>query len=150
MPTGKSGPGVEAGPPDTVRGELDAAVAGLRRAGNVEFVARGLLTSAWLRLLTPSTSSGQEEHTSAQEDLDEAWEIAERGPMPLFMADIHLSRARHFGMRNGERGAGNEETKYPWESVETDLAEAERLIGKHGYHRRDEELADAKQALLGR
>ena len=76
-------------------------------------------------------------------------DTAERGPMPLFQADIHLHRARLFGTRNGERGAGNEKTEYPWESVETDLAEAERLIGKHGYHRRDEELADAKQALLG-
>jgi len=37
---------------------------------------------------------------------------------------------------------------YPWESPEADLAAAETLIKKHGYHRRDEELADAKEALL--
>ena len=42
----------------------------------------------------------------------------------------------------------NEEA-YPWESVEYDLAEAERLIHECGYHRCDEELADAKRALLG-
>ena len=35
---------------------------------------------------------------SAQADLDEAWEIAERGPMRLFLADIHLHRARLFGL----------------------------------------------------
>jgi len=31
---------------------------------------------------------------SAKTDLDEAWEIAERGPLPLHLADIHLHRAR--------------------------------------------------------
>ena len=39
-------------------------------------------------------------------DLDEAWEIAERGPMRLFLADIHLHRARLFFR----------EATYPWES----------------------------------
>ena len=34
-------------------------------------------------------------------------------------------------------------------AVAHDLAEAERLIKECGYHRRDEELADAKRALLG-
>ena len=42
---------------------------------------------------------------SAQADLDEAWEIAERGPMPLLLADIHLYRARLF----------HAVTPYPWE-----------------------------------
>ena len=81
--------------------------------------------------------------------LDEAWEIAERGPMPLFMADIHLHRARLFGVRNAECGVGNEEGEaYPWESAEHDLAEARRLIFKHGYLRRKEELEDA-EAVFG-
>jgi hypothetical protein len=62
-------------------------------------------------------------------DLDEAWEIAERGPMPLFMADIHLYRARLFG----DLAA---------------LAAARQLIEKHGYGRRLPELADAEAALL--
>jgi hypothetical protein len=79
--------------------------------------------------------------------LDEAWEIAERGPMRLFLADIHLYRARLFGTRSAECGVRNEE--YPWESPAADLAAAEKLIDKCGYHRRDEELADAKQAILG-
>ena len=43
----------------------------------------------------------------------------------------------------------NEEEKYPWESAEADLAAAEKLINDCGYHRRDEELADARQAILG-
>jgi hypothetical protein len=42
-----------------------------------------------------------------------------------------------------------EELAYPWESQQADLAEARRLIEKHGYWRRKEELEDAEQALRG-
>ena len=95
---------------------------------------RGLLIRAWLRSLTgPRTGP-----VSAKTDLDEAWEIAERGPMPLHMADIHLYRARLFFR----------ETPYPWTSPQHDLAEARRLIFKHGYLRRKEELEDAESAIL--
>ena len=41
------------------------------------------------------------------------------------------------------------EQPYPWQSPQADLAAAERLINDCGYHRRDEELADAKRAILG-
>jgi len=64
--------------------------------------------------------------------------------MPLFMADIHLYRARLFGKRKDEDAM----MKYPWESPEKDLAEARRLIEKHGYWRRKEELEDAEAAIL--
>ena len=58
--------------------------------------------------------------------------------MRLHMADIHLYRARLFFR----------EAQYPWESPQADLAAAEKLINECGYHRRDEELADAKAAIL--
>jgi hypothetical protein len=112
--------------------ELDHAVSGLRRAGQDD-LPRGRLTRAWLRSLTGARIGAE----SAQSDLDEAWEIAERGPMPLFLADIHLYRARLF-LR---------EANYPWQSPQHDLAEARRLIFKHGYLRRKEELEDAEAAL---
>ena len=115
--------------------ELDAAVSGLRRAGQQQELPRGLLTRARLRSLS-GTPTGPD---SAQSDLDESWEIAERGPMPLHMADIHLYRARLFYRA----------PVYPWESPAADLAAAEALINKCGYHRRDEELADAKVVILG-
>ena len=83
-------------------------------------VPKGLLTRAWLR-------SALGDPDGARADLDEAQEIAERGPMPLFLADIHLYRARLFH----DRAA---------------LAEARRLIEKHGYGRRREELADLEEA----
>ena len=55
--------------------------------------------------------------------------------MKLFLADIHLHRARLFFR----------EAEYPWESPA-----AEKLIGACGYHRRDEEMADAKAVILAR
>jgi len=124
-----------------ITNEIQQAVDGLRRAGNQQFIPLTLLTRAWLRRLQGNATG----FDSAQTDLDEAWEIAERGPMPLFQADIHLHRARLF-MRD---------TCYPWDKAEDgtsrgpadDLREARRLIEKHGYGRRREELQDAEEAL---
>ncbi len=131
--------------------ELDAAVDGLRRAGTQDHLPRGLLPRAWCSLAAATQhrvlhqqEQAVEGETSAQRDLDDAWEIAERGPMPLFLADIHLYRARLF----------HAATPYPWavdldgrtRGPHDDLAEARRLIEKHGYWRRKEELEDAEEA----
>lgn len=117
----------------TAISELAAAVSGLRRSGQQDYLPRGLLSRAWLRFLT-GAHTGPE---SAQEDLDEAWEIAERGPMKLHMADILLTRFRLFGMTK---------EKYLWESPEADLKAARELIEKCGYGRRKPELEDAEAA----
>jgi hypothetical protein len=124
---------------DSCRESFRLAADGLRRAGHQQYLPLGLLTRAWLRCLT-GVHTG---HDSAQSDLDEAFEIAERGPMPLFMSDIHLHRARLFGLSK-DRPAN-----YPWTSPQGDLAEARRLIETHGYWRRKEELEDAEAAALG-
>jgi hypothetical protein len=97
-----------------------------------EYLCAGLCTGAWL-------SSRSKEIDEAKKFLDEAWEIAERGLMRLQMADIYLHRARLFFR----------EKPYPWQSPQADLAAAEKLINDCGYHRRDQELADAKLAILG-
>lgn len=76
---------------------------------------------------------------AAAADLDVAWDIAERGPMRLHMADIRLHRARLFFR----------ERPYPWHSAEDDLVAAGTIIRDCGYRRRDEELADARRAILG-
>ena len=118
---------------------LASAVSGLRRAGQARRPPpQGLLTRAWQRSLAGALTYDQAGPESAQSDLDEAWDIAERGPMPLYQADILLTRARLFGLQDSD---------YPWESAQDDLAEAERLIKKHGYGRREGELADAKEAF---
>lgn len=116
----------------TAVSEIAAAMDGLRGACEQDHISRGLLTRSWIRFLT-GTRTGPE---SAQEDLDEAWEIAERGPMPLFQTDIHLHRARLF----------HAVTPYPWHSPRADRAAARALIEKHGYWRRKEELEDAEAA----
>ena len=115
---------------------IEAAVEQFRRAGAQDYLPHGFLTRAWLRFLNGARFGTD----SAQEDLDEAWEIAERGPMRLFMADIHLYRARLFFR----------EKEYPWESPEADLAAARKLIEQCGYWRRKEELEDAERVILKR
>ncbi len=120
----------------SAKSEVGQAVDWLRRSSQQDELPRGLLSRAWLRALSSDPAG-------AQADLDEAWEIAERGPMRLFMADIHLYRARLFGRMKGEGRSMN----YPWESPAADLAAARKLIEQSGYWRRKEELEDAEAAL---
>ena len=114
-------------PESLVTAHLTAAVDGLRKAGTMHHLPRGLLTRAWQRQWMGDASG-------ASLALDEAWEIAERGPMPLYQADVLLTRARLF-------------FRDDLATARTHLAEARCLIDQHGYHRRDEELADAEEAL---
>jgi hypothetical protein len=109
--------------PGDAQPEIDQAVDGLRRAGQSDELPKGLLTRAWLR-------SALNDPDAARADLDEAQEIAERGPMPLFLADVHLYRARFFHDRPA-------------------LVEARRLVEKHGYWRRSEELDDLETMAGG-
>jgi nucleoside phosphorylase/tetratricopeptide (TPR) repeat protein len=100
--------------------EIEQAIAGLHRAGTMDHLPRGLLTRAWLRFL-------EGDKDGAKQDLDEAWQIAERGPMRLHMADIHLYRARLFHDKE-------------------ELKKARAMIEQCGYWRRKEELEDAEEA----
>ena len=104
----------------TCHASLHSAVSGLRAAGTRHWIPTALLTRAWLRVLEGDVAG-------AHADLDEAWEIAERGSMKLFMADIHLHRARLFRDK-------------------AELAKARALIAACGYWRRKEELEDAEAA----
>ncbi len=119
----------EAPPADHV----DAAVDFLRRAGTQDHLPRALLTRALWRCVTGDFAGGRE-------DLDEAFEIAERGPMRLHLADIRLHRARLFGLTPGRPA-------YPWASPVDDLAAARKLIETCGYGRCLGELEDAEAAL---
>jgi len=109
--------------PTPAHQHITAAVDGIRAAGRADYLPYGLLTRAWLRCLS-------EDEAGARADLEEAWEIAERGPMPLIQTDVLLTRARLFR----DRAA---------------LAEARRLIERHGYGRRVGELVDAEEAAAG-
>jgi tetratricopeptide (TPR) repeat protein len=110
---------------------LAQALTHLRRTNDLTYLPLILLTQAWLNQITHHPES-------AQAHLDEAWEIASRGPMPLFLADIHLHRARLFFRSPA----------YPWQSAQHDLQEARRLIETCGYKRRLPELEDAEAAIL--
>jgi tetratricopeptide (TPR) repeat protein len=98
-----------------------AAVNGLRAAGLMNHLPRGLLTSALYHF-------ARGEPALAEKHLAEAQLIAERGPMPLFLADIHLHRARMFCDRD-------------------ELTKAAHLIRTLGYGRRYQELEDAEAAF---
>jgi hypothetical protein len=60
--------------------------------------------------------------------------------MRLYLADIHLHRARLFGL------IANRLADYPWDSARDDLDKARKLIDECGYGRRREELEDAEAA----
>jgi hypothetical protein len=102
------------------KSEIAQAVDGLRRSGYANQIPQGLLTRAWLRVL-------EGDFAGARADLDEAWQIAERGPMRLHMADIHLHRGRLFHAKE-------------------EIQKARTLIEQCGYWRRKEELEDAEVA----
>jgi hypothetical protein len=129
-----------------VAASLQKPADGLRRAAQQQYFPLILLTNAWCFIAEASAQRFRSRGRKASEliaksklNLDEAWDIASRGPMRLHLADIHLYRARLFFR----------EKTYPWKSPQDDLAAAEKLINDCGYHRRDEELADAKKAILG-
>jgi hypothetical protein len=108
----------------------DAAVDTLRQAGTQDYLVAGLLTRAWTHAV------GGRAH-QAIGDLDEAWEIAARGPMRLHHADIHLHRARFF----------HDLDPYPWTSPVDDLDAAQDLIEECEYLRRQSQL-DHTRALF--
>ena len=104
--------------------QVATALERLRLANILDHLPKALLTAA----LYHATLGADPEQ--ARRLLAEAEQIAERGPMPLYLADVHLHRARLFRDRSA-------------------LAEARVLIEKHGYGRRRDELADAEAAAAG-
>ncbi|WP_157640117.1 hypothetical protein [Lamprocystis purpurea] len=85
-------------PPPGPDPEVLAAVAGLRQAGVIDYLLHGLLTAAWSLALSGDPDA-------ARAALDEALQIARRGPMPLFEADVLLYRARLGGGRPAPHSA---------------------------------------------
>jgi len=115
---------------EAIAARLEVARCYLRETGYHE-LPRCLLTQAWCAHV-------RGDDAAAAEYLNEAWDIAERGPMRLHMVDIHLCRARLFFRKE----------HYPWKSPQDDLSAAEKLINECAYRRRVEELADAKRVIL--
>lgn len=106
---------------------IEAAVHGLREANVQHHLISALLTRAWLRKALRQTAE-------ALADLAEAQQISELGPMPLFLADVHLHRARLF-------------FRDYLDTARAEMTMARLLIEKHGYLCRIEELQDAEKAI---
>jgi hypothetical protein len=120
---------------------LEQAVAGLRAAGQFQYLPLGLLARAALFRHT-------HEFDKARQDLQEVFDIAEPSGMRLHLTDYHLEMARLLLAESltpsslageGREGGNSSEAAYH-------IAQAERLINATGYHRRDAELAALKQA----
>jgi hypothetical protein len=137
--------------------EFDRAVDGLREAGSGEHIPHGLLARAAFR----RNSGGWE---NATRDLDEVEEIAQPGPMRLFLCDMALEQARlalaridAYAPLNGliddsppkpER-PNEAESKSLKDAAAKQLAIAADYVKTCGYHRRDEELAELQAVLRG-
>ncbi|MEM9726241.1 MAG: toll/interleukin-1 receptor domain-containing protein [Pseudomonadota bacterium] len=117
-----------AGPPAPPPADLfDPPVAALRIANDDQHLPRGLIARAgYLRERDPGR---------AQEDLGEAFEIAEYGGMRLYLADIALERAR-LALHGGRRAKARDQAE-----------RAAALVRECGYHRRDGEGAALRAAL---
>jgi hypothetical protein len=138
----------------SAREHLNIALDTLRQAARSDYLPRALLPCALLHALTG-------EWDAAYQRLDEAYGLATRGGkaqngwlggMRLHLIDTLLHRARLFGRRSDDGVRLTEASppaEYPWpgRTPAADLAEAATLIDSCGYHRRDQELADAREAL---
>ena len=125
---------------------LYQAVEGLRKAGGEEFIARGLLArTSYYRCclafdIQPDLTSPDPKFlTQAQQDLQEAHDIARRGGMRLFLCDYHLESARLALTVN----------KSVHElSANEHVAMARQLIEETGYKRRLPELVYLEEQLV--
>jgi tetratricopeptide (TPR) repeat protein len=122
----------------------------LRAAGQLDDVPRGLIARAVFH-----RSVG--DWDGAARDLDEVEEIAEPGPMRLFLCDMAIERARlalarieAFAPLNGLIDDSPPQPVAPdaaaaarlKDEAAANIATARELIADCGYHRRDEELAE--------
>jgi tetratricopeptide (TPR) repeat protein len=107
---------------------LHQAVSGLRQAGTLFHIPRGLLARAELRRV-------RGEFNQARADLDEALDIATRGGMGLHEADCYLEYARLY-LAQGEK----EKARESW-------ARARERVERMGYHRRDRDVGEIEELL---
>lgn len=136
---------------------LDEATEGLRAAGTLDYIPLALLARATFRRKIGDWDG-------AARDLDEVEEIAEPGPMRLFLCDmaikranLALARSEAFAPLNGlvdvsppkPQPPDEAERKRLQDEAAKQLAIAADLIERCGYHRSDEELAELLAVLRG-
>ena len=104
---------------------LYQAVDGLRAASRQDYLPRGLLARAELY-----RQQGNYDH--AEKDLQEVFEIAERGEMQLHLCDYHLAMAKLLQTRT------DQDQNQP--AITHHLQTAQQIIHQTHYHRRLPEL----------
>lgn len=109
---------------------LNSALEGLRQAGTQHHLPRALLVRAEYYSLTGTLDR-------IQKDLDEAFSIAERGGMGLYLVNCHLGYARLALARSLQ------------EDARRHLNTAKEMIDRMGYHRRDGEVEEIERLLGG-
>jgi tetratricopeptide (TPR) repeat protein len=155
----RSPPAISVGNVRAALSWLDDAVDGLRTAGQIDDLPRGLLARAAFCIRIGNWEG-------AIRDLNEVEEIAEPGPMRLFLCDMALERARlvfakieAFAPLNGMLEKDNppkpevpsaEEIAKLREEAAKQIKIAADYIQTCGYHRRDEELAELREVLAGK
>ena len=107
---------------------LHQAVDGLVKSGYQYYVPLGLLTRAALYRV-------KKQFANAHADLDEAFEIADRSEMKLYITDYHLESCRLCLAENKP------------DRAKEHLAAAKKLIAQTGYHRRDKDAEELAGAL---
>ena len=95
---------------------FDEAVAGIRKAGNIDNLPEFLIDRANFYL-------DQQQFDEALRDLTEAWQIIKRSDMKLYAVDYHLAMSRYARVKQPEK-------------VQFYESEAKKLIEATGYHLR--------------
>jgi Leucine-rich repeat (LRR) protein len=136
---------------------LARAVEGLRTSGAIDHLPRGLLARA-------AFCRDYGDWSGAMRDLDEVEEIAEPGPMRLFLCDLALERSRlafarsevfvplnsveaHPGSAQVRRDAS--EAAQLTDKARVQIAIARKLVAECDYHKRDAEVAELEAVLKG-
>jgi hypothetical protein len=142
----------------TAAARLDEAVEGLHSAGTDHHLPRGLLARAAFRRAVGDWAG-------AARNLDDVQEIAEPGPMRLYLCDCALERARlaltrreAFTPLNGlvepspppPASPDAAEAAQLLKEARKGLDAARKLIADCGYHRRDAELAELDAVATGK
>ena len=119
---------------------MNRAVDDLRQAGDQSFLPLALLARAEYYRVTGALDK-------AKRDLDEAFSIATRGGMGLFVADCHLEYCRLQVARFQVEGSTLNVQPETLNAARKHLVTAKEMIEKMGYHRRDKEVEELEKQL---
>jgi tetratricopeptide (TPR) repeat protein len=122
------------------RQHFDRAVEGLRAAGQLDYLTRGLLARAAFRRATG-------ELIPACRDLAEALKLVERSGFRLYAADCALEEARIALAESEGRGLDAADPRVKLAEARAAFLRARALVEEMGYGRRQPELAELARAL---